>query len=137
MYSSAATALAVLVLVARTTAHSWVEELDVIDPKTGSFTGTPGYCRNNTKRTVGNFSDPLMVHILPSAGQPAIEERDTIPVLDTTGIYPNDTMCKRTQQAQYQTNGSPRLQVAPGDLIALRYQESTYFPIPYFLFVKF
>ena len=131
MYSSAATALAALVLlVAPTTAHSWVEEMDVIDPKTGTFTGTPGYCRNNTKRTAPGFSDPLMVHILPSAGQPAIEERDTIPALDTTGIYPNDTMCKRSQQAQYQSNGSPRLQASPGDLVALRYQENGHVTIP-------
>lgn len=131
MYSSAAAALAALVLlVAPTTAHSWVEEMDVIDPKTGLFTGTPGYCRNNTKRTAPNFSDPLMVHILPSLGQPAIEERDTIPALDTTGVYPNDTMCKRTQDAQYQADGSPRLQAAPGDLVALRYQENGHVTLP-------
>ncbi|CAD6573349.1 MAG: hypothetical protein ASARMPRED_006005 [Alectoria sarmentosa] len=131
MHLSAPTALAALVLlVAPTTAHSWVEEVDVIDPKTGSFTGTPGYCRNNTFRSVPGFSDPLMVHILPSAGQPAIEERDVIPALDTTGIFPNDTMCKRTQQAQYQSNGSPRLRASPGDLVALRYQENGHVTLP-------
>ena len=116
--------------ITSTTAHSWVEEMDVIDPKTGMFTGNPGYARNNTKRTVPGFSDPLMVHILPSAGQPAIEQRDTIPALDTTGVYPNDTMCKHTQQSQYQSNGSPRLQAAPGDLVALRYQENGHVSLP-------
>lgn len=122
--------MALVLLVAPTTAHSWVEEMDVIDPKTGSFTGTPGYCRNNTKRTVPNFSDPLMVHILPGAGQPAIEERDTIPAMDTTGIYPNDTMCKHSQQTQYQNDGSPRLQATPGGLVALRYQENGHVTLP-------
>ena len=131
MYRSAAAALAaLLVLLTPATAHSWVEEMDVIDPTTGTFTGSPGYCRNNTKRTVPGFSDPLMVHILPSAGQPTIEERDTIPALDTTGIYPNDTMCKHSQQAQYQSNDSPRLQAAPGDLVALRYQENGHVTLP-------
>ena len=131
MHFSAATALAALILlVAPTTAHSWVEEMDVIDPKTGLFTGSPGYCRNNTKRTAPGFGDPLMVHILPSSNQPAIEERDTIPALDTAGIYPNDTMCKHSQQAQYQSNGSPSLQAAPGDLVALRYAENGHVSLP-------
>ena len=131
MYSSAAAALVALVLlVAPTTAHTWVEEMDIIDPKTGTFTGTPGYCRNNTKRTAAHFSDPMMVHLLPSLGVPAIEQRDTIPALDTTGVYPNDTMCKRTQQQQYQSDGSPRLQAAPGDLVALRYQENGHVTLP-------
>lgn len=131
MYTSAAAALAALaLLVAPTTGHSWVEEVDIIDPATGLYTGNPGYCRNNTKRTVPGFSDPLMVHILPELGQPSIEERDTIPVLDITGIYSNDTMCKKSQQTQYQSNGSPRLQAAPGDLIALRYQENGHVTLP-------
>ena len=131
MHISAAAALAALVLlVAPTTAHTWVEEMDVIDPKTGSFAGTPGYCRNNTKRTVPGFSDPLMVHILPAANQPAIEERDTIPALDTTGVTPQDPMCKHSQQTQYQTGDSPRLQAAPGDLVALRYQENGHVTLP-------
>ena len=131
MHSLAAAALVALVsLVVPTRGHSWVEELDVIDPKTGTFTGNPGYCRNNTKRTAAGFSDPLMVHILPSAGQPAIEERDTIPALDTTGIFPNDTMCKRSQYGQYQSDGNPRLQAAPGDLIALRYEENGHVTLP-------
>ena len=131
MRSSAVAALAAVAnLVAPITAHSWVEEMDVIDPKTGAFTGTPGYCRNNTKRGDPSFADPLMVHILPSMGQPSIEERDTIPALDTTGIHPNDTMCKHTQQTQYQSDGSPRLQAAPGALVSLRYQENGHVTLP-------
>ena len=129
MRSSAAAALVALVLVTPIKTHSWVEELDVIDPNTAQFKGTPGYCRNNTKRSAPGFGDPLMVHILPAANQPAIEERD-IPALDTTGIQPSDTMCKRTQSTQFQSNGSPRLQASPGDLVALRYQENGHVSLP-------
>ena len=131
MYSSAATALAALaLLVSPSSQHSWVEEMDVIDPKTGTFTGTPGYCRNNTKRTVPGFSDPLMVHILPGQGQPSIEQRDTIPATDLTGITNDDKMCKMTQQTAYQADGSPRLQAAPGALVSLRYQENGHVTLP-------
>ena len=131
MHSSAATALAALaLLVSFSSQHSWVEEMDVIDPKTGMFTGTPGYCRNNTKRTVPGFSDPLMVHILPGQGQPSIEQRDTIPATDLTGVTNDDKMCKMTQQTAYQADGSPRLQAAPGALVSLRYQENGHVTLP-------
>ena len=131
MYSSVATALAALaLLVPLSSQHSWVEEMDVIDPKTGLFTGTPGYCRNNTKRTARRFSDPLMVHILPGQGQPSIEQRDTIPATDLTGVTNNDKMCKMTQQTAYQADGSPRLRAAPGALVSLRYQENGHVTLP-------
>lgn len=130
MHSSAAALVALALLVAPTTAHSWIQELDVVDPKTGTFTGAPGYCRNNSLQTAPGFSDPLMVHILPGQGQPAIEQRDTIPALDTEGIFPNDTMCKHTQETQYQSPGNPRLQASPGDLVALRYQENGHVTLP-------
>lgn len=131
MHSSAATALAALaLLVSLSSQHSWVEEMDVIDLQTGTFTGTPGYCRNNTKRTAPGFSDPLMVHILPGQGQPSIEQRDTIPATDLTGVTNDDKMCKMTQQTAYQADGSPRLQAAPGALVSLRYQENGHVTLP-------
>ena len=102
----------------------------MIDPQTGTFTGTPGYCRNNTKRTAPGFSDPLMVHILPGQGQPSIEQRDTIPATDLTGITNDDKMCKTTQQTAYQADGSPRLQAAPGALVSLRYAENGHVTLP-------
>ena len=102
--------------------HTWVEQLMVINQK-GAFTGSPGYCRNNTLRSSANFGDPIMVHILPTDGQPAIEQRD-IGTVDTANIKPADSMCKRTQQQQFQTQGSPRLSASAGNMIALRYQEN-------------
>ena len=114
----------------------------VIAPN-GSFTGNPGYARNNTMRTVPGFSDLLMVHILPGQGQPSIEERQapspsvsapaagtSTAFSDTMSILPTDPMCKKTQQTQMQSNGSPRLQAAPGANIALRYQENGHVTLP-------
>ncbi|KAL6714003.1 hypothetical protein ACLMJK_008497 [Lecanora helva] len=111
-------------------AHSWIEQMMVISSN-GQFTGNPGYARNNTLRTAPGFSDPLMVHILPGAGQPSIEQRDTQPSpSDTQGVLPTDPMCKKTQQEQFQSNGSPRLKAAPGDMIALRYEENGHVTLP-------
>ena len=95
----------------------------------GQFTGNPGYARNATARTAPGFSDPLMVHILPGQGQPAIEERG-INSTDTAGITPTDPMCKKTQQTQIQGSGLPRLSAAPGSLVALRYQENGHVTLP-------
>ena len=130
MYSSAASALAVLAIVASpAVAHSWVEQMMVIGSN-GQFTGQPGYARNNTLRTAPGFSDLLMVHILPGQGQPTIEERDTPSQTDIQGIQSSDPMCKKTQQTQFQSNGSPRLKAAPGDMVALRYEENGHVSLP-------
>ena len=109
-------------------AHSWIEQMMVINGQ-GQFTGNPGYARNATARTAPGFSDPLMVHILPGQGQPAIEQRD-INSTDTVGITPTDPMCKKTQQTQIQGSGLPRLSAAPGSLVALRYQENGHVTLP-------
>ena len=130
MRTSAASALAVLAIVGTpAAAHSWVEQLMVINSK-GQFTGNPGYARGNIMRGTAGFSDPAMVHILPGQGQPTIEQRDVASDVDTQGILPSDPMCKKTQQAQTQSNGSPRLQAAAGDMVALRYQENGHVTLP-------
>ena len=96
----------------------------------GQFTGSPGYSRNNTLRTAPGFTDLLMVHILPGQGQPTIEERDTPSQTDIQGIQASDPMCKKTQQTQFQSDGSPRLKAAAGDMIALRYEENGHVTLP-------
>ena len=124
-----AAALAVIAtVVIPSAAHSWIEQMMVINGQ-GQFTGNPGYARNATARTAPGFSDPLMVHILPGQGQPAIEQRD-INATDTEGITPTDPMCKKTQQQQIQSSGLPRLSAAPGSLVALRYQENGHVTLP-------
>lgn len=112
-----------VVLISFTTlirAHSWVEQLTVIDPN-GTFTGAPGFARGNVLRGPG-FSDPLMVNLLPPDGRPVTEGSD--------GILKTDLMCKDSQKQQVQTDGSPRLQAAPGSLVALRYQENGHVTLP-------
>lgn len=99
--------------------HSWVEQLMVID-SSGSFTGNPGYARNNTMRTAPGFTDLDMVHALPGIGAPALEQRDA----DTTQFKSSDPVCKKTQQTQYQSQNSPRLSASAGSMVALRYAEN-------------
>lgn len=101
----------------------------VISPS-GTFTGQPGYSRNNTLRTAPGFTDLLMVHILPGQGQPTIEERQVPSPNDVQNIQPTDPMCKKTQQSQFQSAGSPRLKAAPGDMVALRYEENGHVTLP-------
>lgn len=113
-----ARALVVLaVLTSSTVAHSWVEELSVIDPN-GTYVGPLGYARGNVKRVDGD-ADHLMTYKIPPNGRP---EGNTI--LDT------DRICTNTQQTMTQSNGSPRLQAAAGSYVALRYQENGHVTLP-------
>ena len=120
--------VAFVALVQFSAGHSWIEQMMTINGQ-GQFTGNPGYARNATARTVPGFSDPIMVHILPGQGQPAIEQRD-IGAIDTTGVTPTDPICKKTQQSQIQSSGLPRLSAAPGSMVALRYQENGHVTLP-------
>ena len=100
------------------TAHTWVEEVDVIAPN-GTFVGQPGYIRGYVPRSAPNFNDNTMVHLLPPNGRP-----------EGTKILPTDPMCKDTQQAMTQTPNYPQLQAQPGSSIALRYQENGHVTLP-------
>ena len=115
-----ANALAALALFLTTaSAHSWIEQLDVIAPN-GTFVGAPGFARGNVQRQGGTNVDQAMVYLLPPNGRDQAQ-----------GILPSDTMCfPGHQQQQTQTGGSPRLQAAPGDMVALRYQENGHVSLP-------
>ena len=56
------------------------------------------------------LGDPQMVHVLPTDGQPTIEERDIFAVIigaaDAMGIESTDSMCKQVQKQQTQSNGN-------------------------------
>lgn len=117
--SLAAALAAVASLIASGSAHSWVEQLQVTS-QNGSFTGAPGFARGNVLRTGGTNVDKGMVYLLPPNG------RDP-----TQGILPSDTVCfPDHQQEAKQTDGSPRLQAAPGDMVTLRYQENGHVTLP-------
>lgn len=98
-------------------AHTWVEQLMVIAPN-GTMVGQPGFPRGNVLRGTPGFGDPAMVNLIPPDGRPANQ------------IEPQDLMCKTTQTSQTQTDGSPRLQAAPGSAVGLRYQENGHVSLP-------
>ena len=105
-----------LAWVGLSNAHSWVEQMNVIDAN-GKYTGASGFPRGNIKRGPG-FGDDDMVHLLPPNGRPQ------------TSILPSDPMCMPSQQNPVQSADSPRLKAAPGASIALRYQENGHVTIP-------
>lgn len=154
MRCSSASALAVLaLLVTPSTAHSWIQQMMVVDPSNYKYVGHPGYARGNTLQTAPGFKDNSMVHILPSAGD-ALENRalnrrqvspaseaippsaasvlplNAVTSVDTTSIKSTDPMCKQSQLIQTQSAESPRLQAAAGDFIALQYQENGHVTLP-------
>ena len=91
-------------------AHSWIEQLMVINPNNGSFVGTPGYPRGYIPRTSPDFNDDAMTYRLPSNG---------------VNLTKADKMCMDTQTSpDDQKPDLPRLQAQQGSAIALRYQEN-------------
>lgn len=105
--------LATLMLcVDKTEAHSWVEKLLLI-ASNGTFVGTPGYPRGFVPRTSPAFSDFVSENQIPPDGRPT-----------GTEILPTDPMCRTSQSIGNQTTGNPALVAAPGDNIALIYEEN-------------
>lgn len=98
--------------------HSWIEQLTVIAPN-GTFIGKPGYPRGNCFRTDPSFRDSIMANLIPPNNRPS-----------GLGILMSDRICKSSQLTKTQTNNSPRLQAAPGDAVALRYQENGHITLP-------
>ncbi|KIX07412.1 uncharacterized protein Z518_02065 [Rhinocladiella mackenziei CBS 650.93] len=111
------TLLGLLATAPGTSAHTWIEQLMVLAPN-GTMVGEPGFARGNVLRGTSGFSDPAMVNLIPPDGR-------TI-----NDIQPADLMCKSTQTSQTQTDGSPRLQAAPGSAVALRFQENGHVTLP-------
>lgn len=99
-------------------AHTWIEQMAVIAPN-GTFVGAPGYPRGFVPRTSPSFSDAAMTNLIPPDGRSTGNE-----------ILATDPICMSSQQSQTQTEGSPRLQAAAGDAIALRYQENGHVTLP-------
>jgi hypothetical protein len=105
--------LATLMLcVDNTEAHSWVEKLLLI-ASNGTFVGTPGYPRGFVPRTSPAFSDFVSENQIPPNGRPTATE-----------ILSTDLMCRPSQIIGNQTPGNPALVAAPGDNIALIYEEN-------------
>lgn len=109
-------ALAAATLLTSVNAHSWIEELRVI-AQNGTYVGAPGYPRANAKRGPGVNPDKEMVHLLPPNGR-------------ANKVLDSDPMCMPSQQQPKQSDGSPMLNAAPGDMVAVRYQENGHVTLP-------
>jgi hypothetical protein len=105
-------ALLVTILATTAQAHSWVELLRLI-ASNGTFVGTPGYPRGFIPRSAPGWNDPMSEWLVPPDG------RST-----GTEILSTDMMCKPVQTYGNQTAGFPALTAAPGDNIALIYEEN-------------
>ncbi|KAL8680105.1 MAG: hypothetical protein Q9186_003689 [Xanthomendoza sp. 1 TL-2023] len=111
-------ALVAASLLTSINAHSWVEDINVIAPN-GTFVGESGYPRAFAKRGPGVDPDKAMVHLLPPNGRPTGNK-----------ILDSDPMCMQSQQQPKQSDGSPTLKAAAGDMVALRYQENGHVTLP-------
>ncbi|KAL8993252.1 MAG: hypothetical protein Q9169_006490 [Polycauliona sp. 2 TL-2023] len=111
-------ALVAASLLTSVTAHSWIEEMDVI-AQNGTFVGEPGYPRSFAKRLPGVDPDKAMVHLLPPNGRPTGNK-----------ILDSDPMCMDSQKQPKQSGDSPMLRAAAGDMVALRYQENGHVTLP-------
>ncbi|MCJ1402072.1 hypothetical protein MMC11_005291 [Xylographa trunciseda] len=113
-------ALAVfIILFDFTSAHSWVEQLMLVNPN-GTFVGTPGFIRGYVSRSTPGFNDGQDDYLVPPNGRQ-----------NQSLILPTDPLCKSSQSSQNsQTTGNPRLQAPVGSSIALQYQENGHVSLP-------
>jgi len=113
MFTLVALLLTFLVFI---NAHSWVEDLRVID-ENGYYIGQSGYPRGYVDRTNPSFTDKAMTYLLPPSGRQRLDYGDPV--------------CSQSQNSRLQqTQGYPKLAVAPGDNIALRYLENGHVTLP-------
>jgi len=97
--------LVLLVCAATVDAHTWIEEVRRI-ASNGTFVGTPGYPRNLIPRS-NNDVNGLMVYELNGPNVPK-----------------SAPMCKSSQTIGAYTPEFPMLKAAPGDNIAMLYEEN-------------
>ncbi|KAK5086029.1 hypothetical protein LTR16_008139, partial [Cryomyces antarcticus] len=97
--------------------HSWNEQLQVID--NGTFVGDYGYPRGYVARTDPGFTGDSMNYLLPSLKSGRIR-------IDNT-----DLLCHPAQRSTTtQPSAYPRLQVAPGSFVAMKYLENGHVTLP-------
>ncbi|CAJ2502157.1 Uu.00g095510.m01.CDS01 [Anthostomella pinea] len=94
--------------------YSWVKQLVRI-ASNGTMIALAGFIRGYVGHTEPGFNDAENTYLLPSNGRP-----------DGKVIHSDDRICKATQQVSNYSENYPMLHVAPGDLVALRYQENSH-----------
>ncbi|SMR43430.1 unnamed protein product [Zymoseptoria tritici ST99CH_1A5] len=116
--------LALTALAAFTSAHSWVEEYQVISDN-GSYTGPLGYTRGFVPRTDPTFDGFSMMWLQPNASA-RNDDGTTRTRIDST-----DYVCAPQQRKPTYTSGYPKLQVSPGDYVAMKYLENGHVSLPW------
>ncbi|KAI5242322.1 hypothetical protein E4T42_07748 [Aureobasidium subglaciale] len=106
-------------VLGQASAHSWVEELQVIDPTTGNYTGDYGYTRGYVARTDSGFNGDSVDYLLP----PLVSGR--------TRIDGTDLLCHPSQRtSNYANTNYPRLKATPGSYVAMKYLENGHVTLP-------
>jgi len=99
-------------------AHSWIEEYQVIDAN-GSYIGDRGYSRGYVARTnvTGGYDGFSMDYLVPQTG---------------VRINTSDSLCHPAQRTSNYSNPLyPKLQVAPGNYVAMKYLENGHVTLPW------
>ena len=107
-------------------AHTWVEEYQVIDTN-GTYIGDRGYTRGYVARTDPTFmGDANILYMVPPL---AARNNDTTVRIR---INSTDPVCHPNQRTSNYTNPLyPRLSVAPGDFVAMKYLENGHVTLPW------
>ena len=114
----ALSAAVVATVLGQASAHTWVEEMQVIDSTTGNYTGDYGFTRGYVDRTTPSFDEQSIVYLLPalSTGRTRIDE--------------TDLLCHPSQRTSNYDSTHPRLQAAPGFYVAMKYLENGHVTLP-------
>ncbi|KAF1824631.1 uncharacterized protein K489DRAFT_316200, partial [Dissoconium aciculare CBS 342.82] len=99
-------------------AHTWIEQLQVIGSN-GSYTGDYGYPRGYVARTDQGFTGDSDNYLLPplSSGRIRIDQ--------------TDMLCHPSQRTPNYSAKYPKLAVAPGDWVAMKYLENGHVTQPW------
>lgn len=105
-----------LSLALPTSAHSWIEEYQVIDSN-GKYIGDKGYSRGYIARTDPAFTGSSMTYLIPQVGN---------------RINPTDMLCHPDQRtSNYFNPAYPKLKVQPGGYVAMKYLENGHVTLPW------
>lgn len=117
MINSFLFALVAALLLTQAAAHSWIEQLSVI--KDGKFVGNYGYTRSFISRTDPDFDGgETSQYLLPPLKSGRLR------------INSDDLLCRADQRTQTQDEAWPRLSIAPGDFVAMKYAENGHVTLP-------
>ena len=121
----ATAALLAATLSGQARAHTWIEEMQVIDSN-GSYTGDRGFSRGYMARTDTGFNGESNLWLLP-----ALEARNADQTVRST-IDGSDLLCHPSQRSSNYTNPQyPMLKASPGSYVAMKYLENGHATLPW------